>query len=185
MYGDLPDPDNDGLENHEVASIFKHLFKRNGRSAPGGPPKLDAQVMAVALATFVTRESLSGLVYDPINATGFQFNDANADGFYNLADGDSAVIDMNLVSKIESYGFDVTTGGLGSSTFNVRDGGEAFGVADNEEIRVIDLLLATDALSRDGLLFDTNGDGMLDDSEESLRVLANDVYSAINEQGDI
>jgi hypothetical protein len=32
------------------------LFKRNAKTSPGGPPKLDAQVMATALATFATKE---------------------------------------------------------------------------------------------------------------------------------
>jgi hypothetical protein len=50
--------------------------------------------------------------------------------------------------------------------------------------------MATDRMSLDGLLYDDIdgdgvGDGQIDDLEELLRILANDVYSAINEQGHI
>ena len=49
-------------------------------------------------------------------------------------------------------------------------------------------------MSTDGLLYDYDydgdpldkgGDGEIDDREQLLRTLANDVYSAINEQGHI
>lgn len=47
MYGGL-----DGFEtNADVANTHKQRFKRNAKTSPGGPPKLDAQVLAVALAT--------------------------------------------------------------------------------------------------------------------------------------
>jgi hypothetical protein len=55
-------------------------------------------------------------------------------------------------------------------------------------MQIIDLLLATDRMSLDGLLYDDadgdgEGDGTIDDWEQLLRTLANDVYSAINEWG--
>ncbi|MGD9854406.1 MAG: hypothetical protein AB7U20_05580 [Planctomycetaceae bacterium] len=85
-----------------------------------------------------------------------------------------------------SYGFLVTEHGVGISTFNVGDSGKAFDVADYSTVSVLDLLLATNAKSHLGLLYDLDGDGDADDSLETLfRTLANDVYSAINEQGDI
>jgi hypothetical protein len=34
-------------------------------------------------------------------------------------------------------------------------------------------------------VYDTNGDGVLDDFETALRALANGLYSSINEAGDI
>ena len=48
------------------------------------------------------------------------------------------------------------------------------------------MLLATDAKSVDGLLYDDLdgdgvGDGSIDEDETLLRILANDLYSAINE----
>ena len=61
MYGDdgtgTANPnDLTGMANVEVADTYKMLFKRNAKDSFGGPPKLDAQVMAVALATYATRE---------------------------------------------------------------------------------------------------------------------------------
>ena len=57
---------------------------------------------------------------------------------------------------------------------------------------IMALLLATNRLTgadanADGYsnAYDTNGDGVLDDAEKVLRELANTVYSAINENGDI
>jgi hypothetical protein len=179
------------MTNADVADTYKVLFKRNAKTSPGGPPKLDAQVLAVALATYVTKESLAGLVYDPLIADGgqtdesFLFNDVDGDGVYEPGDGDAAIIDAAHIADVESYGLDVTAGGVGSNSFNVGAGGEAFDVADNTQMQIIDLLLATDAWSTDGLLYDKDGNGKIDDSEALLRTLANDVYSAINEQGGI
>ena len=86
----------------------------------------------------------------------------------------------------ESYGFLVTEHGVGVSTFNVGDSGEAFNVADNADVAVLDLLFATNSNSLNGVLYDLDSDGDADDELESLyRELANEVYSSINEQGDI
>ncbi len=74
------------------------------------------------------------------------------------------------------YGFAVSEYGLGAATFNVGSYGAAFNVEDDTEMTVLDLLLATDSLSTNGLLYDLDGD---------LRVMANEFYTAINEQGDI
>jgi hypothetical protein len=68
----------------------------------------------------------------------------------------------------------------------VADSGEAFGVADNSLLTVLDLLFATNGNSIDGVLYDMDGDGDADDDWETvLRTLANDVFSAINESGGI
>jgi hypothetical protein len=75
-----------------------------------------------------------------------------------------------------NYGFIVSGNGLGTPTVNVGSNGAAFGVADNSVLTVMDLLKATDAQAVGGLLY--NGD-------DTLRKEANNVYSAINEQGDI
>ncbi len=66
--------------------------------------------------------------------------------------------------------------------------GAALGLADGADKQIIDLLLATDLLSRNGLLYDDDdqgedGHGELDEWERLLRTLANDVYSRINEMG--
>jgi len=84
-----------------------------------------------------------------------------------------------------SFGFLVTETGIGSSTINIGENGAAFDVADNTELTVLDILLKTDEKTSDGLLFDLNDDDTIDDFELTLRVMANAVYTGINEQGDI
>jgi len=75
-----------------------------------------------------------------------------------------------------AYGFLVTERGVGIALFNVGSGGAAFGVADGTEMTVMDILLATNEQSVEGRLYDLS---------TVLRSLANEVYSAINEAGDI
>ena len=183
MYGNgILDVNHDGkVSNAEVAQTYQMLFKRTAKTSPGGPPKLDAQVMAVALATFITKESYAGLVYDASSSTGFAFNDVDGDEVCDPED--VAIIDQSLIGTVSSYGFSVTVGGVGSAWFNVGDSGEAFGVADNTNVQIIDLLLATNAMSHDGLLYDGDDDGQISSWESLLRTLANDVYSLINERG--
>jgi hypothetical protein len=79
----------------------------------------------------------------------------------------------------------VTATGVGTQSFNVEGNGAAFGVADDSSCAVIDLLLAVNARSHSGLLYDQDGDGQLDSLEAGLRTLANAVFSDINEAGDI
>jgi hypothetical protein len=148
MYGHLA-----GKTNADVASYYRSLFKRNAKTAlGGGPPKLDAQVMALALAAYVTNQHLAG-------------------------------------SAAEAYGFLVTEYGVGASTFDVGDQNrEAFGLSetDNTMMTIFAILRATDQHSADGLLYDCDGDGDADDEWETLlRTMANEVYSEINELGDI
>ncbi len=92
-----------------------------------------------------------------------------------LADGNIA----------ESFGFLVTDTGVGTATINVGDAGEAFGVTNGSDVAVLDLLFATNAYTVDGVLYDSDGDGKIDSWEQLLRTLANDVYTSINEGGDI
>ena len=143
LYGTL-----DGTTNAGVASFYKGLFARTARTAPGGPPKTDAQVMATALAVYVTDQSLAG-------------------------------------TTATAYGFQVTATGVGTRTVNVGSNGAAFGVANNSTVSVLDLLLAVNARSHSGLLYDLNGDGQIDSSETGYRTMANDMFSAINEAGGI
>ncbi|MCX7702146.1 MAG: MSCRAMM family adhesin SdrC, partial [Gemmataceae bacterium] len=149
MYGANAGPNNlTGKTNAEVAAFYVQLHKRNGQTSPGGPPKLDAQVLATALAVYVTNQNLAG----------------------------TAGI---------AYGFEVTATGVGSSTFNIGTNGAAFGVADHTVMTVLDILRATDSRTRNGILYDLDGNGTISKSERKLRVQANDVYSAINEAGGI
>ncbi|MHC4986568.1 MAG: SdrD B-like domain-containing protein [Planctomycetota bacterium] len=87
------------------------------------------------------------------------------------------VTNSNLAgTTAASFGFLVTDDGVGTATWNVGDNGAAFGVANYTEMMVIDLLLATDDQAVDGVLYDLDA---------VLRTMANDVYSDINESGDI
>ena len=152
MYGhDAGSGNLAGKTNAAVADVYTSLFKRNGKTTPGGPPKLDAQVLAVALAVYVTNENLAG-------------------------------------TTAASYGFQVTAEGVGTCVFTVGDNNrQAFGLAptDNNRLSVLDILLATDRLTRKGLLYDLDGDGNIDNLERTLRVTANDVFAAINEMGGV
>ena len=84
-----------------------------------------------------------------------------------------------------AYGFRVTADGIGARVFNTDGNGAAFGAADNSNVSVMDLLLAVNARSRNGLLYDLNGDGRIDASEAGYRAEANDLFSSVNEAGDI
>lgn len=152
MYGSLAN-----ATDNDVASFYTGVFLRTKKEAMKlgltGPVKMDAQVMAVAFACYVTNETLAG-------------------------------------TTAASYGFLVTENGVGTSTFNVGTGGQAFGIADQSQVAILDLLFATNDRSWNGVLYDLDHDGTSDDtvlglSETLLRTLANDVYSAINEAGHI
>lgn len=85
-----------------------------------------------------------------------------------------------------AYGFQVSENGVGARSFNVGSNGAAFGVANNTSVSVLDLLLAVNSRSRNGLLYDLDDDGDANDTlETSYRTMANNVFSAINEAGDI
>jgi hypothetical protein len=61
-------------------------------------------------------------------------------------------------------------------------------VADGSDLTILQLLLATDSLTNhqpEGVtgfasIYDANGDGVLDASEDLLRAMANSIYRAIN-----
>jgi hypothetical protein len=72
------------------------------------------------------------------------------------------------------YGFTVRGYGLGTATFNVGSNGDAFGVANNTTMTVLDLLLATDAQATGGVLYGGNA---------TRRNEANNVFSALNQSG--
>src|SRR5207245_2317236 len=57
------------------------------------------------------------------------------------------------------YGFVVQGDGVGTATVKVGNNGTAFGVANNSNVSVLDLLLAVNSRSRMGLLYDLDGDG--------------------------
>jgi uncharacterized delta-60 repeat protein len=141
LYGGL-----DGKTNAQVAAYYKTLFARTALTAPLGPPKVDAQVMATALSVYVTNQTLGGTT-----ATG--------------------------------YGFQVTQYGLGARGVTLGSNCTPFGVSGTVSISVMDLLLAADAHSYSGLLFDVNHDGRIDLVEAAYRTVADIVFGAINTAG--
>lgn len=74
------------------------------------------------------------------------------------------------------YGFTVTGAGVGTATFNIGTNGDAFGVANNTIMTVMDLLRATDTQTINGLIYYGN---------VTKRHQANTVYSAVNQAGGI
>jgi hypothetical protein len=96
-----------GKSNAYVAALFQQDFLAKGQ-------KLDAQVLATALAVYVTNATL-----DPLDPT-TQSNAATRAGFVVSGDG------------------------VGAATWSVGANGDAFGVANNTSMTVMDLLLATD-----------------------------------------
>jgi hypothetical protein len=86
----------------------------------------------------------------------------------------NATLDSTTVAA--QYGFIVSGDGVGTAAINVSCNGDAFGVANNTTLTVMDLLLATDNQAINGLLYGGNA---------TKRNEANNVYSAINQGGDI
>ena len=74
------------------------------------------------------------------------------------------------------YGFNVGGNGVATATFNVDANGDAFGVANNTVMTVLDFLLAADAQAVNGVLY--NG-------STAKRNMANYVSNAINQAGGI
>src|SRR5262249_51059345 len=122
-----------GKDNAYVAALFQSDFVMKG-------VKLDAQLLATALAVYAT----------------------------------NATLDSTHVAA--SYGFTVSGDGAGTATANVGSNGDAFGVANNSTLTLMDLLLATDAQAVNGVLYNGN---------TAKRNKANDVYSAVNQAGNI
>ena len=89
-----------------------------------------------------------------------------------------------------SYGFEVTASGVGGYYFDVDasvGAGTAetlFGAGTSSVLSVLDILKMTDDGSSNGIVFD-DGDGRIDANEAIMRALANELFTAINEAGDI
>jgi hypothetical protein len=86
----------------------------------------------------------------------------------------SATLDPTRVAA--TYGFVVSGDGVGAATWNVGTAGDAFRVANNTTMTVMDLLLATDNQAINGLLYNGNA---------ARRNEANAVYSALNQAGSV
>ncbi|MFO0950726.1 MAG: SdrD B-like domain-containing protein [Isosphaeraceae bacterium] len=122
-----------GRSNADVAAFFQGRFVLKGE-------KLDAQVLATALAVYVTNATLNGTRAGTL------------------------------------YGFVIAGNGVGTATFDVGSNGEAFGVANGTVMTVMDLLLAVDLRSTNGVLYNGN---------TARRTRANNVFAAINQAGRI
>jgi hypothetical protein len=122
-----------GQSNAYIAALFQSDFVMKG-------VKLDAQVLATALAVYATNATL-----------------------------DSTAVAAN-------YGFVVSGDGVGAATWSVGSNGDAFGVANNTTMTVMDLLLATDDQAVNGLLYNGNA---------TKRNEANAVFSALNQAGSV
>jgi hypothetical protein len=74
------------------------------------------------------------------------------------------------------YGFNVSTNGVGTHSFNIGLDGAAFGVANNTTLTLLQMLAYTNSVSIGGVLYGGN---------TNLINQANDAYSAVNMIGDI
>jgi hypothetical protein len=83
---------------------------------------------------------------------------------------------LDSTQAAATYGFTVSSYGVGAATTSVGCNGDAFGVANNTTMTVLDLLLATDAQAVNGLLYG---------SDTTKRNDANNVFSALNQSGGI
>ncbi|MCP4378831.1 MAG: PKD domain-containing protein, partial [bacterium] len=170
MYGDDAGDNNlAGLSNKDIHKFFKKLVKdrKKGimKKLSHDAQWLDAQVMAVAFATYVTNETLISQKSDPLDT----------------------VTPTELITHVNAFGFQTTAHGVSVATFNVGDSGDAFGVVDYSTMTVLDLLFAVNERTTRGVLYDLNGNGKLDVDplEEMLREWANTVFAAINMAGGI
>jgi hypothetical protein len=139
-----------------LATTLPHLFGVNAGSN-NLTGKSNADVAALFQADFV----LKGVKLDAqVLATALSVYATNAT--------------LDATGVAAAYGFTVSGDGLGTATVNVGSNGDAFGVANNTTLSVLDLLRATDAQAVNGVLY--NGDA-------TKRNHANNVYSALNEAG--
>jgi hypothetical protein len=81
---------------------------------------------------------------------------------------------LDSTNLATSYGFTVSGDGLGTATVNVGSSGDAFGVANNSVLTVMDLLLGANAQAVNGVLYNGN----TTKSNE-----ANAVFGAVNQAG--
>jgi probable HAF family extracellular repeat protein len=141
-----------------LAATFPHMFgAQSGSSNLAG--KSNADVAALFQSRFVVKDQkLDAQVL------------ATALSVY-VTDG---TLDDTGVGT--QYGFIVGGNGVAAATFNVGGNGDAFGVANNTVMTVLDFLLAADAQAVNGVLYYGN---------TTKRNMANNVFSAINQAGGI
>jgi len=96
------------------------------------------------------------------------------------------VTNSNLAGNAAaSYGFVVNSFGTGAATFNIGNAGAALNVANNSVLSISQILQKTNDQAKKGVLWDLNGNGSISSAENVLRILANNLFTDINETGDI
>lgn len=91
------------------------------------------------------------------------------------------VTNSNLAGTVAtSYGFAVSTTGMGTAMVNVGANGAAFGINNDTVMTINELLSRTNARARKGVLWDANADGTLSAGEMILRNQASSLFDAIN-----
>jgi uncharacterized repeat protein (TIGR01451 family) len=96
------------------------------------------------------------------------------------------VTNSNLAGNVAAnYGFIVNSMGTGAATFNIGTAGAAFNVANYSILSISQILQKTNDQARKGILWDLNGNGSISSTEQVLRTLANNLFTDINETGDI
>jgi hypothetical protein len=146
-----------------LATNFPNLWGANA-----GPNNLAGKTNAQIASYYVTKFNVRGQKLDAqILSVAFATYATNS------------TLAGNVAAK---YGFKVNTMGTGSATVNIGAAGSAFGVANNTNLSVWQILRATDQLSAGGTTA-TRFD--LYNGNQTLRNLANTLYTYINEHGDI
>ena len=150
----------DTFDTQSVAGFYKdQLFKQKGKKS-AGPAKVDAQFMAVAMATYFTSRNLAGSAVA----------DVALDHGFNVTDTGIGTKLVNVGTSGAAFGNDVedhsslTIMQLLRATYALTD--------------------VPDGQSGFAYIYDMNGDGIIDPEEAQLRSMANQIYSDINEQGD-
>jgi hypothetical protein len=142
-----------------LATTFKNMFGANagGNNLAG---KTNAEVATIFQQKFVVKgQKLDAQVM------------ATALSVY--------VTNQTLAGTVAAaYGFKVTQDGVGIATFNVGNDGAAVGKGNGTTMNVLDVLLATDALS-------ANSNGNLYGGNATERNAATDLYGAINLAGSV
>jgi CSLREA domain-containing protein len=139
-----------------LATNFNNLFGANAGSANNMAAKTNAQVAAYFQSLYANSSKKPETDALTLALNTYVTNSSLA--------GNTAT----------SYGFAVSTSGLGIATVNVGTDGAAFGINDNTVMTITELLSRVNARSRNGMLWDSNGDGSLNSAETILR---NQVYS--------
>jgi hypothetical protein len=148
-----------------LATNFKNLFGPDAGSSNDLTGKTNAQV-----ATY----------YQSLYSSNGKKAEVTEVGFLALALA-VYVTKANLAGNSgTSYGFAVSTGGLGSATASVGASGAAFGINNNTVMTIAELLSRTNARARKGLIWDADKKGSSSAAEIILRDQASLLFNSIN-----